>query len=74
MVRQPNWGFQGQRLMQKSGDWESTNIGSKFLSLLTEQQLLKTEASPALPSRINPMSCEWPSRCIRKGVPLTRDA
>jgi hypothetical protein len=42
-------------LMQKSGDWESTNIGSKFVSrtdpclpgnpiaLLTKQHLLKTE-------------------------------
>src|SRR5260370_35400365 len=30
VVRQPNWGFQDQRLTRKSGDWESTNIGSKF--------------------------------------------
>jgi hypothetical protein len=32
VVRQPNWGFQDQRLTRKSGDWESTNIGSKFIS------------------------------------------
>jgi len=86
VVRQPNCGSQDQRLTQKSGDWESTNIGLKFTSRTNpsltgnpiafahQTTITQNRASPALQSCVHARNCEWPSHCIRKSVPRTSDA